>query len=308
MSADRDVTRIVRSWLHEDAYEDADRILNLVLDEIDTTPQRRAGWLARRSPLMNNALRIAAAAAAVLVVALIGIQLFAGGNVGGPGPSPSQSESPTLAPTPSPSATPAAAFPPAGAMEVGRHSMTLAGVPLSIELTTTGWRSNGDFGIDKNTIYDEQGNFQSGGPDSASLGLWPVSAPDNVYADPCAHSPLDPPAGPSAAELAAAVSTVAGTELVSGPTAVTVGGYPAQHVVITIPDTIGCAAEQFYLWYDSDHPSGELYRYATAQSTIYTWIIDVDGTIVWIEGETFATSGPEAAQEVQQIVDSIQFE
>jgi hypothetical protein len=187
--------------------------------------------------------------------------------------------------------------------------MTLAGVPLSIELTTTGWRSNGDFGIDKNTIYDEQGNFQSGGPHSASLGLWPVSAPDNVYADPCAHSPLDPPAGPSAAELAAAVSTVAGTELVSGPTAVTVGGYPAQHVVITIPDTIGCAPEQFYLWYDAGDAGEALGRYATTlSSTIYVWIIDVGGTIVWIDGETYGTSGPEVAQEVQQIVDSIRFE
>ncbi|MBI2777078.1 MAG: hypothetical protein HYX57_07420 [Chloroflexi bacterium] len=305
MSTDRDVERIVRSWLDEGVTALPDRVLDLVLDQLPATPQRRAGWLARRSPLMNNALRIASAAAVVLVVALIGIQLFGGTNVGGPGPSPSQSESPTLVPTPSPSATPPAAFPPAGAMEVGRHSMTLAGVPLSIELTTTGWISTGDFGIDK-------GNFQSGAPDSASLLLWPASAPDNVYADPCAHTPLDPPAGPSAAELAAAVSTVAGTELVSGPAAVTVGGYPAQHVVISIPDTIGCPAEQFYLWYDSDAPgdapSGELYRYATARSTVYTWIIDVDGTIVWIEGETFATSGPEAAQEVQQIVDSIQFE
>lgn len=299
MSTDRDVERIVRSWLDEGVTVLPDRVLDAVLDQLPATPQRRPSWLAWRSPFMSNALRVAVAAAAVLVVALIGIQLFGGTNVGGPGPS--QSESPSLAPTPSPSATPAAAFPPAGAMEVGRHSMTLAGVPLSIELTTTGWISTGDFGIDK-------GNFQDGAPDSASFFLWPASAPDNVYADPCGKTPLDPPAGPSAAELAAAVSTVAGTELVNAPTAVTVGGYPAQHVVITIPDTISCVPEQFYLWYDSDHPSGQLYRYATAQSTIYTWIIDVDGTIVWIEGETYATSGPEAAQEVQQIIDSIRFE
>ena len=304
MSTDRETTRIVRSWMDEGVTALPDRVLDAVLDQIPATPQRRASWLARRSPFMSNSLRVVVAVAAVLVLALIGIQLFGGGNVGGPGPSPSQSESPTLAPTPSPSATAAAAFPPAGAMEVGRHSMTLAGVPLSIELTTAGWTSTDDSGINK-------GSFEDGAPDSASLFLWPDSPPDNVYADPCAHTPLDPPAGPSAAELAAAVSTVAGTELVSGPTAVTVGGYPAQHVVITIPDTIGCAAEQFYLWYDSDHPAAPppgLYRYATARSTIYTWIIDVDGTIVWIEGETFATSGPEAAQEVQQIVDSIQFE
>lgn len=304
MSTDRDVERIVRSWLDEGVTVLPDRVLDAVLDQLPATPQRRALWLAWRSPVMSNFVRIALAAAAAVLIVVVGLQFFGNSNTGGPGPSPSQSESPTLAPTPSPSATPPAAFPPAGAMEVGRHSMTLAGVPLSIELTTTGWSSNGDFNIDK-------GNFQDGAPDSVSLGLWPVSAPDNVYADPCAHTPLDPPAGPSAAELAAAVSTVAGTELVSGPTAVTVGGHPAQHVVITIPDTIGCAAEQFYLWYDSDYPGapgGRLYRYAEAQSTIYIWIIDVDGTIVWIEGETFATSGPEAAQAVQQIVDSIQFE
>ena len=53
MSTDRDVTtRIVRSWLHEDAHEDADRILNLVLDHIDTTPQRRATWLADRKSVV----------------------------------------------------------------------------------------------------------------------------------------------------------------------------------------------------------------------------------------------------------------
>jgi hypothetical protein len=300
MSTDRDVTRIVRSWMDEGVTQLPDRVLDLVLDQLPATPQRRAWWPARRSPVMNNALRIAVAAAAVLVVALIGIQLFGGANVGGPGPSPSQSEPPSLAPTPSPVPT-AAAFPPAGELAIGRHSMTLAGVPLSIELSTAGWISNGDFGIDK-------GNFQLGTPDAASFILWPESAPDGVYADPCARTTLSPPAGPSAAELAAAVSTVPGTDLVSGPSEVTVGGYPAQHVVLIVPEDIGCAPNSFYLWYDGDPSLDELGRYATATGYIYVWIIDVGGTLVWIDGETYATSGPEAAQEVQQIVDSIQFE
>ena len=248
---------------------------------------------------MNNALRVAVAAAAVLVVAFIGIQLFGGGNVGGPGPS--QSESPSLAPTPSPVPT-AAAIPPAGELAIGRHSMTLAGVPLSIELTTAGWSSNGQFGIDK-------GNFQSGTPDAASFILWPASAPDNVFADPCTSTTLSPPAGPSAVELAAAVSTLPGIDLVSGPSEVTVGGYPAQHVVLTVPEDIGCAPNDFYLWYDDDDPSGEIGRYATELDwTVYVWIIDVDGTLVWIDGETYAASSPEAEQEVRQIVDSILFE
>jgi len=96
MTADRDVTRIVRSWLHEDAHEDADRVLNLVLDEIDTTPQRRASWLARRTPTMNNYARFGLVAAAVVLFAAVGIGLLARSGIGGPQTSPSPSLSPSI--------------------------------------------------------------------------------------------------------------------------------------------------------------------------------------------------------------------
>lgn len=251
---------------------------------------------------MSSTARIALAAAAVVVVALIGYQFLVAPNVSSPGPAPSQTDSPSLAPSAAP--TVALAFPSAGPLSVGRHSLTLSGVRLSIELTTEGWISNGDFGIDKGTYVDPDGN----GAESAGFIFWRNSAPDNVYADPCAGTPLSPPAGPSAAELAAAVSTVPGTELVSGPSAVTIGGYPAQDVVLTVPEDIGCAPQDFNLWYDGAPPD-ELGRYATELgSTIYVWIIDVDGTLVWIDGETYVFSSPEAAQEVQQIIDSIRFE
>ena len=294
MSADRDVTRIVRSWLHEDAYEDADRILNLVLDEVDTTPQRRAGWLARRSPFMSNSVRIALAAAALLVAAVIGIRLLGGSNVGGPGPS--SLESPTQAPTATPAATPAA-FPPPGELAIGRHSMTLTGHRLSIEFPTAGWLSNGQWGIDRGVTA----------PDSAGFILWPDSAPDTVFTDPCSETPMSPLPGTSAVELAAAVAGVPGINLVSGPSEVTVGGYPAQHVVFTVPNDIGCAPDHFYLWEDLDTPGSA--RYATQLGeTYYIWIIQVDASVVWIDGETFVTSNAATVQEVQDIVNSIRFE
>lgn len=247
---------------------------------------------------MNNSVRIGLAAAAIVVVALIGYQLFAGSNVGGPGPSPSPSVAPSEAPTEAPTPAPASALPPAGELAIGRHAMTLGGVPLSIEILTDGWISNGEFAIDK-------GNLDT--PDAAGFIFWTHSAADNVYADPCAETPLSPAAGRSAAELAAAVSTVPGIHLVSGPSEVSVDGHPAQHVVVTVPEDIGCAPNDFFLWYDVDTPADA--RFATAlNSTIYVWIIDVDGTLVWIDGETYATSGPQAEQEVRQIVDSIRFE
>ena len=39
---DRDVTRAIRSWLHEDRHKDATRIAAAVLDRVETTPRRRA--------------------------------------------------------------------------------------------------------------------------------------------------------------------------------------------------------------------------------------------------------------------------
>ena len=40
MTTERDArTRIVLSWLREDAREDAERVLLSALDEVDTTPQ-----------------------------------------------------------------------------------------------------------------------------------------------------------------------------------------------------------------------------------------------------------------------------
>jgi len=295
MTAHRDPDRLIHAFLMEGQTELPDQVYDAVRDRIEQTRQRTfiGPW---RTSLVTKAMKYGLAAAAVVVIAIIGYQFLGNSNTGSPGASESAE------PTPSPSATPAAAFPSAGAMAVGRHSMILAGVPLSIELTTTGWISNGDFGIDR-------GNYQTPTSGSAGFILWPASAPDNTYSVPCAKTALDPPAGPSAAELAAAVSNVPGLQLVSGPSAVTIGGHPAQHVVVNVPADIGCVPEKFYLWYDADDASGNLGRYASAlNSTIQVWIIDVDGTIVWIDGETFATSGAAAAQEVEQIVNSIQFE
>ena len=73
MSANRDVTGIVRSWLREDGPEDADRVLDLVLDQLDTTPQRRATWWPARRPLtMSISFRYGIAAVALAVAALLG--------------------------------------------------------------------------------------------------------------------------------------------------------------------------------------------------------------------------------------------
>ncbi len=69
-TSDRDVNRAIRSWLREDRHEDVSRVAGAVLDQVDTTPQRRSTWWpARRTPTMNKFLAIGLGAAAVVVVA-----------------------------------------------------------------------------------------------------------------------------------------------------------------------------------------------------------------------------------------------
>jgi hypothetical protein len=302
MSTDRDLTRIVRSWLDEGVTALPDRVLDAVLDQVPATPQRRAFWLVRRFSAMNNVAKLAIAAAAVLVAAVVGINLLpaSGGRGGGPTVSPSPTPSPT--PQPSPSPTPAA-FPPEGGLSVGTHLFTVNGVPFTLEVSTSGWSSAGfDAELDGGSI--------SKGQSTTSANAWmPMWSLDGVYADPCGRMAA-PPAGPSAEDLAAAFTTIPGTDA-TGPTDVTVGGLPAKLVVVTVPEDIGCAPNQFYLWYD-DIACGDgapCSRWASALgSTTRIWIVEVDGTRLTFEAETYEGASPELEQEIQQMIDSIQFE
>lgn len=87
MSSSRDVARVVRSWLREDAHEDASRVLDSVLDQLDTTPQRRLIWPVRRFLAMNGFTRLATVTAAVVAIAVIGLALASRSNVAKPAPS-----------------------------------------------------------------------------------------------------------------------------------------------------------------------------------------------------------------------------
>jgi hypothetical protein len=236
------------------------------------------------------------AAAAVVVVAIVGINFLPStGGVGGgtavsPSPSPPVSPSPTAAPSPASSDL---AFFPDGPIEAGRHSIIRSGKSLSVEMPS-GWISHIGARI---STRAGQGAFIFWSP-----------APVNTYADPCAQEPLDPPAGDTPAELAAAISSIPGTSLVGGPSDVTIGGRPAKLVTIQVHEDIDCPPNEFFLWYHEVDGSPEG-RWPDARGdTINVWIIDVDGTIVWIDGSWSVSTTPTLHEEMLQIVESIQFE
>ena len=153
MTTERDPrTRIVLSWLREEAHENAERVLLRALDEVDTTPQRRSWWPARRSNSMNTYAKLIAAAAAVLVLAVVGYRFLPGsGGVGG---------QPTVTPSPSPALLARGTF----GLHGAEVELSATGGGDSVTGTMAVTHEEGDFTVDlKCTRTTEDGVILIGG-------------------------------------------------------------------------------------------------------------------------------------------------
>ncbi len=290
MSADREVNRIVRSWLEEGVTALPDRVLDNVLDQLPATPQRRAPWPARRFHPMN-AVRIAVAAAAVVVAAVVGINLMPGQGVG-VGPSPSPSPSPTIS---LPAGT--LAVPPAdGALTPGRY---LIGDPFPLDVSLTfgeGWTS-------WSGTTSEFAAFYKGSPDPPGGYGFGVLIVDNVNADACNQyeGELDPPIGPAPDDLAIALANQPMTD--SSPiTDVSIDGHAGRYVELSMNGVVepGCVKGQ------------SLVRWPGRDALLYEqdkiWIVDVDGVRLVIDAFSWPGNPESDHAEVQAIVDSIRIE
>jgi hypothetical protein len=188
---------------------------------------------------------------------------------------------------------------------VARHALTEEGVRFSFRVPTVGWERFSSISTDKSAGGPISINKSIAGPQGAEAIIFWTSFPDGDYADPCARL-LSPPVGPSAADLAAAVSVAPGTKLLTGPSNVTMGGHPAKHVALTVREDVGCDPGFFYNW--RDVYGGALWPKTGVGDTIRVWIVDVQGMRLFIEAETVKGFSRELEQEVQQLVESIRFE
>ncbi len=108
MTQQRDIERLLDHWFSDGPGQAPDRVVDIVADRIERQPQRPAWRLQWRPFPVNAYAKIAVAAAAVLIVAVVGYNLLPGSStgVGGPAPTPSPSATPIATPTPTPTATP----------------------------------------------------------------------------------------------------------------------------------------------------------------------------------------------------------
>ena len=246
---------------------------------------------------MNMFARLAVAAAAVVVVAIVGISYFPrAGDVGVPGPSASPS------PTPSPSPVELSD----GSLEAGTtyssFNNTRVVGPRWVVFTVpaTGWES-GDWIVTKPL---------PGGSDSivAKLSMWSVG---NLKADPCRWKAgaLDPPVGPTVGDLAAALIEQVGPTVATS-TDVTLDGYRGKKIEYSAPadfDHTSCDEGVYSRWQPAGSTDwGGWVEGAGQHNAVY--IIDVDGQRLVIDTMYLPAASAADIAELEQIVASIRFE
>ena len=177
----------------------------------------------------------------------------------------------------------------------GRITRTVDGVPFSFSVPSGGWELFGTISVNKSIV----------GPQGAEAMIFWTSFPKGGNADLCAGL-VDSSIDSNAVDLAAALATAPGTELIAGPSDVTIGGVPAKHVVLAVREDAGCDPGYFYTWQDVTW--GALWPETTEGDTIRVWIIELEGTVLFIEAETTSEADTGLKREIDQIIESIRFE
>ncbi len=323
MTTERDPgTRIVLSWLREDAHENAEHVLLRALDEVDTTPQRRSWRPAWRFLDMNTNLKLAIAAAAVVVVAILGYNLLP--RTGGVGTTPTQRPTPSAGSSSVPSTSPTSSPGPWVLTEgplAAHEYFTLPfasgnGICLgdgsqpgctdspaddTIRVTFTipdGWAGVGG------TIWRavEHNSPPGGAGLMFSRGGW-------LWSNLCATDApprVDIPTGTTVAEFVDALVAHPALD-VNSPVDVTLAGYPGKYLELLAPDNIAT---------NSDNPAeGECAGYFVWEPGVYAqgpnhlwhiWVLDVDGTRVVIRSDSYPGTTPAVQAELSAIVQSIE--
>lgn len=292
MTTDRETLQRMAAWLEDGRTALPDRVLDAVLEQLPSKPQRRPRWPARRVSDMSAFAKFAIAAAAVLAVAFVGYNLLAPGgtsNVGGVAPlsTPSSTQSPA------PTALPVHE----GALDPGTYRSTSAG---SFTFTVpAGWTGM------TNAFVAHKGGSDFGSPSDVTMTVWELT---HVYADSCDwEGTLVEARTPEA--LVEALAAQRGHET-AGPTEVTLGGYPATRFEFSVPSSVNtsdCYSDINRLW-PGPGPNEDQGLPIDPGQTTTVYVVDVDG-----EGRVVgAIQRPESSAadvaELDAVVQSLRFE
>lgn len=264
---------------------------------------------------MSRFATFAIAAAAVVLVAVIGIRLLStDGGVGGqptstlpPTPTPTVAPTPTAIPTTPPTLSPTTIADPNGRLTPGVTYVAHPFGPPNDTMSIT-------FSVPSDSWEALTDPGQTGGVawygDSDGVGMTFLRV-TSLNGDPCNWSGAadDVEVGPTVDDLVTALTSSDDFET-SEPSDVTLGGYSGKQVVVTMPGTLrpggntqtACDEQTYFIW------NAEGFGiYAQGPENLWTvWILDVEGERVVIQRSEFANSAAERRQQLDSIVDSIE--
>lgn len=113
-----------------------------------------------------------------------------------------------------------------------------------------------------------------------------------------------PKVGPAVADAAAALGAIPDLTATAS-VQITIAGHPATYLELTIPASLPCAPNEFYLWQDS--PGGDWWVEGLNETT-RVWILEVAGQRVAIASRSWPGTSDVAESERQTILGSIVFD
>ena len=278
MTTDQEMERIVRSWLEPGLTTLTDDVLDPVLDQLPATPQRRPIWSLRRFHHVGTFAKFSLAAAALVVVAVIGFNLASRSG------QPIVGNSPTSTP-------PSSAEPSTGCHELDAGPYNTEAGQIGINATLPdGWFGHSD----TFTIYNKPCGF---GP-TAWMLIVPV---DQVYADACDWQNSEVIDVRTPAAVTAALAGQAGRPTTQ-PTATTVGGYPASRFDFVPARCAQVDGTNTALW---PGPEGLAEPTLDVGTVLTVYVVDVDGTTLAIAA-IHSGELPALKTDLEAIVNSLQ--
>jgi hypothetical protein len=272
MNRRSDLDRVLQVWMADGPAAIPDRVVDVIATRIAVQRQRRA-WPFPGRTTVTTQIKLIAALAAAVIVAVVGYNLLPrDGGPGGPS-SPPATSAPTATPTASPIPLPE------GSLEAGRYRFDLSFVDPGMSLVAdipAGWNGHPDAVA-----------LTSADGENDGILLTFMEVP-GVFPDPCRWDPdadgePDPPAdadvGPSVADLVAALeANTSYTATAANP--VTIGRFPGQRLELQLPgaDVISECDRR------TDQTTGDFFVFPMgfyAQGADSRWrltIVDVDGS------------------------------
>jgi hypothetical protein len=228
---------------------------------------------------MNSALKIALAAAAVVAVVAAGSYLMP--RQGGVGGQNAATPSPTASPSPRPISSPQSAH------------IKVAGSALQLTAELPAGWAPFEFGAGDDTKTQ---------PITGTTFF--ASIVDNTFSDPCAHVQRSPKIGSTVEARAAALGEIPNITA-TAPVRTTLAGRDATYVELTIPASLPCSPDQFYLWQDS--PDADWWVLAPNE-VVRVWILGAGGEAVAIAARSFPGTSEESKAQLQEVLNSIVFD